>query len=113
MSQAPPPEQLRSRAADRLAMVRARVAELEHRRTVRASRKRLFARMGVLAAVACAPLLLLVVPRTPEPRYLEIVSSGRIEIEYQGRAPDIRVHRGLLERRTVAHAGLTPARGGR
>jgi len=92
----------RARAAERLALVRARVAELDHQRTVRASRKR---RLGMAAAVlACAPLLLLFTPRAAEPPYVEIVSSGKVEIEYQGRSPAIRVHRGLVERRTVPHA---------
>ncbi|HZZ85024.1 MAG TPA: hypothetical protein VFE30_10845 [Anaeromyxobacteraceae bacterium] len=91
----------RARAAERLALVRARVAELEHQRRVRAGRKRLLA--GAAAALACAPLLLLL-SRPAERPYVEIVTSGKVEIEYQGRAPAIRVHRGLLERRTVPHA---------
>lgn len=90
-----------ARAAERLALVRARVAELERQRRVRAARKRLLA--GAAALLACAPLAYLLL-RPAEPPYVEIVSSGKVEVEYQGRAPAIRVHRGLLERRTVPHA---------
>ena len=56
------------------------------------------------ALVACVPLLLLA--RPAERPYVEIVSSGKVEVEYQGRAPAIRIHRGLLERRTVPHGEI-------
>ncbi|BDG08740.1 hypothetical protein [Anaeromyxobacter paludicola] len=98
----PKPEDRRARAAERVALVRARVAELEHQREVRRRRKRGLA--GAAALLACAPLVLLATRDRTERPYVEIVSSGKVEIEYQGRTPAIQVHRGLLERRTVPHA---------
>lgn len=92
----------RTRALERLELVRARVAELERQRGVRRRRKWILS--GAAALVACASLLLLA--RPAERPYVEIVSSGKVEVEYQGRVPAIHVHRGLLERRTVPHGEI-------